>query len=150
MPESLFRVALNDAGYGFPAISTLRELCKTSITATAIRYATYSDDPVAIIVSSGQRIEYCFLSECLRDLPGLTWLRKGDPVPRNTETHEFNKNSLNIQGASTSEAWTNLDKWFDGAPSIEMKEDVVGLGSYLRTLTVLFTDQAIELEDDDL
>jgi len=28
----------------------------------------------------------------------------------------------------------------DGAPRIEIKEDVVGLGHYGKTLTVLFTD----------
>jgi hypothetical protein len=42
-----------------------------------------------------------------------------------------------------------LDDWFDDAPEIEMKEDVVGLGSYGRTLTVLFTSEAIDVEEDD-
>ena len=42
-----------------------------------------------------------------------------------------------------------LDEWLDGAPRIEMKEDVVGLGHYGKTLTVLFTDADVESEDPD-
>ncbi len=41
-----------------------------------------------------------------------------------------------------------LALWFDGAPDIEMNEDVVGLGAYGRTLTVLHTDQATGDDDD--
>jgi len=42
-----------------------------------------------------------------------------------------------------------LDDWLEGAPRIELKEDVIGLGHYGKTLTVLHTDQAIEPEDPD-
>jgi len=34
------------------------------------------------------------------------------------------------------------------APAVEMEEDVVGLGSYGKTLTVLFTDEDLEPEDE--
>ena len=33
-------------------------------------------------------------------------------------------------------------------PAVEMEEDVVGLGSYGKTLTVLFTDEDLEPEDE--
>ena len=42
-----------------------------------------------------------------------------------------------------------LDEWLDGAPRIEMKEDVVGLGHYGKSLTVLFSEEPIEQEDPD-
>ena len=42
-----------------------------------------------------------------------------------------------------------LDEWLEGAPRVEMKEDVVGLGHYGKTLTVLFTDEDIESNDPD-
>ena len=42
-----------------------------------------------------------------------------------------------------------LDEWLDGAPRMEMKEDVVGLGHYGKTLTVLFTDQVVEPGDPE-
>lgn len=32
---------------------------------------------------------------------------------------------------------------------VEMKEDIVGLGTYGKTLTVLFTDEAIEDDESE-
>lgn len=148
MPPTLFNAALNYAGEGFAAIDHLATLCKTSITATAIRFAIHSPDPVAIIVSTGRNIDYCFMSDVLREVPGLNWIRKGELVPADSATHDFNKNKDNIESAARTEAWTTLDLWFDGAPVIDMKEDVVGLGTYGKTLTVLFTDEALPDEDD--
>ena len=80
MPEKLFTKAIDKAGQGFDAIQSLAALCKTSITATAIRFARYTDDPVAVIVSNRDRVEYCFLSERLKEVNGLEWLKKGDPI----------------------------------------------------------------------
>jgi hypothetical protein len=35
--------------------------------------------------------------------------------------------------------------WFDGVPKIEVKEDVVALGSYGKTLTVFHTSEVTRL-----
>ena len=148
MPSHLFMQALDGAGEGFAAIDSLASLCKTSITSTAIRFATHSPDPVAIIVSNGPKIEYCFMSEVIRDLPGINWIRRGELVPKGTATHSFNADKSSVAAGAKAEAWTTLDLWFDGAPQIDMKEDVVGLGTYERTLTVLFTDEALDNEED--
>jgi Zn-dependent peptidase ImmA (M78 family) len=149
MPETLFTKAIDKAGQGFPAIQSLAALCKTSITATAIRFTKYTDDPVAVIVSSGTRVEYCFLSEGLKDVKGLEWLKKGDLIAPRSTTAGFNKNPANVGEAKQDDGCCWLDDWFDGAPQIEMNEDVVGLGSYGKTLTVLFTEETIEDEEDD-
>ena len=45
------------------------------------------------------------------------------------------------------ESHCSLKYWFEDAPDIEFQEDVVGLGHYGKTLTVLFTEEA--LNDDD-
>lgn len=42
-----------------------------------------------------------------------------------------------------------MDDWFEGAPQLEMKEDVVGLGGYGKTLTVLFTEEAFDDKEED-
>jgi len=149
MPERLFTEAIDDAGEGFPAIQSLAELCKTSITATAIRFAKYTADPVAIIVSSGTSVEYCFLSERLKEVKGLQWLKKGDLIAPRSTTAGFNKNPANVSEARQDDGSCSLDDWFDGAPHVEMNEDVVGLGSYSKTLTVLFTDETIADEVDE-
>lgn len=148
MPEKLFTKAIDKAGQGFPAVQSLAALCKTSITATAIRFAKYTDDPVAVIVSSKDRVEYCFLSERLKDVKGLRWLKKGDLIAPRSMTAEFNKYPANVSEGKQKEGCCWLDDWFDGAPQIEMNEDVVGLGSYGKTLTVLFTDEDLGDEDD--
>lgn len=153
MPTGLFKNALEEAGEGFAAIDRLAKLCKTSITATAIRFATQSPDPVAVIVSTGRTIDYCFLSDALSEIRAMDWIRKGELVPTKSETHSFNTDRARVTSGAKTQAWTSLDLWFDGAPELEMKEDVVGLGTYEKTLTVLFTDEAIaddeESEDSD-
>lgn len=153
MPEKLFRPALRRSGQGFAAIQKLVETCRTSVTATAIRYAKFCDDPVAVIMSSASQVEYCFMSDCLKDVRGIQWLKRGDMLPPRSCTANFNKDPINVNEARTDESTCSLDDWFDGSPQVEMNEDVIGLGSYGRTLTVLFTDQSLydgdNVDDDD-
>ena len=146
MPQRLFIVALESAGEGFTAIEHMSSLCVTSLTSTAIRYANFSPDPVAVILSVGSKIDFCFMSDVMRDIPGITWIRKGDLVPPSSATHRFNLDRDNIRLSRRDEAWTSMGPWFDGDPEMELKEDVVGLGSYGKTLTVLFTDEIIDDE----
>lgn len=149
MPENLFREALNDAGSGFSAIESLKDLCQTSITATAIRYAKFTDDPVAVIVSSGGKVDFCFLSNALAGVSGVRRLAKGSSLPSASCTADFGRTAANVSAGAKEAAWASLDDWFEDAPQVEMKEDVIGLGSDGKALTVLFSDQALEDDDDD-
>jgi Zn-dependent peptidase ImmA (M78 family) len=150
MPEEMFRNCMIDCGTGYPAVKEVSKRCLTSITATAIRFATFADDPVAVIVSSGRTIDYCFMSAALRNLKGIEWIRKGELLPPSSATSAFNGHTTNIADGNEDEAWGKLDDWFDGVPNLDVKEDVVGLGTYSKTLTVLHTDQcADDGEDDD-
>jgi hypothetical protein len=146
MPVHQFREAVDWAGSGFAAIEKLARECKTSITATAIRYTYFTDEAVAVIVSSGGQVDYCFMSPSIRDLRAITWIKKGDPLPGGT-TQRFNRDPSNIEKTRREESTCRLDEWFDGAPDIEVNEDVIGLGSYGKTLTVLYTDEILEDED---
>jgi len=148
MPKAMFAKAIDRAGSGFAAIESLARQCKTSITSTAIRFTDFTDEAVAVIVSSGRQIDYCFMSERLRDLRGITWIRKGELLPSGTATERFNRDPSNVEQAQQEESTCQLDDWFDGAPQVEVNEDVIGLGSYGKTLTVLFTDGDLEDEDE--
>jgi Zn-dependent peptidase ImmA (M78 family) len=149
MPENLFVPALRDAGSGFEAIESLARTCRTSITSTAIRYARLAEDLVAVIVSRDNAIDYCFVSGAMEEIRGLRSLRKGTLLPPTSLTATFNKDQANIVGGCQDGGYSPLDDWFDGVPSgIEMTEDVVGLGTYGRTLTVLFNDAGMPDEDD--
>jgi len=149
MPVHQFREAVDGAGSGFSAIEKLAKLCKTSITSTAIRYTYFTDEAVAVIVSSGERIDYCFMSDRIRDLRGITWIKKGDLLPKGTTTARFNTDQSNVEQARQKEGTSILSDWFDDGPEAEINEDVVGLGSYGKTLTVLFTDEPLDDEDED-
>lgn len=149
MPRSLFVPAIEEAGSGFAAIEDLHDKCRTSLTATAIRYAQLCDEPAAVVMSSGERIDYWFASQKFKEIRGIQWLAKGEPVPRGTATAEFNKDPGNIARCERREAMTTIADWFGSGPDRELAEDVVGLGSYGRTLTVLFAGDATEWPDTE-
>jgi Zn-dependent peptidase ImmA (M78 family) len=149
MPESLFKEAMAEALDGFAGIEQLASLCGTSITATAIRYTAFAEHPVAVIVSFASQIDYCFMSPQFKALAGNAWIKKGTQLAKSSATYKFNQNAANVRGAKKAGAWSSLDLWVDDARQIEMKEDVVGLGSYGKTLTVLFNEELLSDEEDD-
>lgn len=149
MPRHLFFPAIEKAGQGLVAIDALAILCKTSLHATAIRYTQCTRDPVAIIVSRGGIIDHCFMSEALKQLDGIDWIKKREGVPRNTATFAFNQISTNVEHGIRVEETSNLQHWFGGKRRIEISEDVVGLGRYGKTLTVLYDIDLPEPEDEE-
>jgi len=149
MPKHLFKPALDRAGNGLSAIMKLSELCVTSLLATAIRFTQCTRDPVAIIVSTGNVIDYCFMSDELKQLDSIDWLRKRQAVPRGTPTFEFNQSPNNVLQVQRVEGSSDLQDWFGGRRSIEIVEDVIGLGSYGKTLTVLHGFDLPESEEEE-
>lgn len=77
MPRHLFFPELEKAGKGLEAIEVLSFMCKTSLHATAIRYAQCTRDHMAIIISEGGLVDHCFMSEALKQVRGIDWLKKG-------------------------------------------------------------------------
>jgi Zn-dependent peptidase ImmA (M78 family) len=150
MPEQFFKPALQRSGLGFKAIQTLAEAGRTSIVATAIRFSKLCDDPVAVILTTGSKIEWCFLSKELKDCRGVYPLAKGSVLPATSATAKFNSDPTRVERAEQVEDVCSLNVWFERAPDVEFKEDVVGLGHYDKTLTVLFTDEElIETDEED-
>ena len=153
MPGTLFSRALSRAGQGLAAVESTAGLCRTSLTATAIRYAELTDDAVAVVMSTGKTIDYCFLSDTIKSLPQLTWLRKGTPVPVQTATAKFNADPGRIANADRTEADIDIMDWLGGTRSVEAIEEVIGLGRYGKTLTVLtcpsLVDETYQDEDED-
>lgn len=148
MPRHLFFPALEGAGRGLAAIESMSTLCKTSLHATAIRFAQCTRDRMAIVLSVGGRIDHCFMSDALRNTSGIDWLRKREAVPRDTPTHVFNQNQDNVARAVRIEQTSNLQQWFGGSRRVEISEDVVGLGRYGKTLTVLYDIDLPEPEEE--
>lgn len=137
MPRKYFEAAMASSGEGLHAIKSLAELCQTSLTATAIQFTRHSREAMAIVLSSGNRINYCFMSDALREIPGLNWIRKSETVPRNTATFDFNHEARLSKANSIDDATSDLQDWFGGEFDVAITEQVVGLGRYGKTLTVL-------------
>ena len=146
MPRKLFVAAVTSAGEGLEAVEKLATTCKTSLIATAIRLAQCTPDPLAVVVSTGAQIDYCFISEALRALRGIDWIRKGQIVPRASATFAFNQNSGDVKAGKRTSGTSDLQDWFGGSRSIEVTEDIMGLGSFGKTLTVLY---GFEVPDED-
>lgn len=145
MPNKLFVSAARRAGNGLKAIKSLAEKCITSLEATAIRYIQTTNQPMAVIRSDGNIIDYVIMSRSLKDFPGLEWISKETPLPRYCITYQFSGqrseeiNKLEDSGSS------EFQDWFDGPHQQEVFEEVIHLGKYKKFLTIL---SEIEPQDD--
>ncbi len=136
MPESLFRAELKRR-YRLAAIEHMAGVCKTSLTSTAIRCTELAKDAVAVVISTGQTVDYCFLSEAMKTLPQLNWIKKGTPVPSSTETAKFNANTERIRSGERRYFEVDVRDWLGGVRQETVTEEIVDLGRYGKTLTIL-------------
>lgn len=146
MSDELFPAAVSHAGEGLAAIESLSALCVTSLTATAIRYTKCTDCVVAVVVSTGKRINYCFMSKALEEIAGTNRVRKGEVLPPGSATETFNRDPARVSRADRASGESNLQDWIGGRRSVALTEEVVGLGGYGRTLTVLSAQGAMDVE----
>ncbi len=155
MPGNFFKKELGRHQAGLETIEAMHILCKTSLTATASRYAELTEDAAAIVISTGQTLDYCIMSETLKALPKLSWIKKGSRVPVGTATARFNGNAQRIADSDREEDEIDIRDWLGGTRSVTANEQVIGLGSYGKTLTVLTCPSVQEEtytdgdEDDD-
>lgn len=151
MPTALFEREMRRRDDGLDAVIELSELCLSSLTATAIRYADLTRGAVAVIVSSGNKVEFAILSEGIKSLKDITWLRKGAAVPAGTLTARFNADPQRVQAAGRQSDDIDISSWLSGR-SVPGREEVIGLGGYGKTLTVLtcrVRDEAYDDEQDE-
>ena len=148
MPDILFTKALATNEDGMNAIKNLADKCQTSLTATAIRYAEKTDSASVVVVSEKDRILYAFFSGEMRRF-GLDYPRKNSPLPGSSLTYEINRNQAPLR---EDEADTNIDDWFESDFDLEGKEEVIHLGDYEKTLTLLtfYGDYEDVLEEENM
>ena len=149
MPSDLFKQEAGRHSDGLVAIEKVAEKCQTSITSSAIRYAGLTDAAVAIVISKGSTIDYCFASRSLRGIRGYQHPLKGSILPRDSLTHDFNQTTSNIVDSKRSSDDADLIAWFHVDDEINASEEVVGLGEYGKTLTVITADLPDEDDNDD-
>jgi hypothetical protein len=149
MPATPFRRALGKHDAGLSTVEAMAAQCITSLTATGIRYAELSDDAVAVIVSTGQTIDFCRLSDPMKTLREISRLKKGSPVPPRTATAALNKDPERVARSDREEVEIDIMDWLGGVRSVEAAEEVIGLGSYGKTLTVLSCPSVVDESYDD-
>lgn len=150
MPEALFKQALRKLDPGLAAVESMAGLCKASLPAAGIRCAEITDQAIAVIVSTGPLINYCILSTAMKSLPDLTWLRRGSRVPQNTATARLNARPDAVLNGERIVADVDALDWLGGKRSVILCEEVAGLGSYGKTMTVLSSDSlAVDAESND-
>ena len=149
MPTDLFKREMETLGNGLRAIEALAERCIVSLLAAASRYVELAQLPAVMVVSTGASIDYCIVSEPLRDFDDLDWPHKGDLVPSSSETEDFNSVPENIRSAQRVEGEVDLRLWFGGHREIPATEEIVGLGRYGKTLTVLCSEVFADDEDEE-
>jgi hypothetical protein len=150
MPEAPFRAALRRAGTGFRAVERLSSDCGTSLTSTAIRYARFTDDPVAVVVSEKGRVAYGFFSASMRGVKGVRRLERGASIPDTCPTASMWSKSSELAAGTRSEGTSILSDWIEDAPDIEVAEDSVWLGTYGKCLTVLSLDEVPDDDEEDV
>lgn len=148
MPSKLVGQVIGESRIGLDGILALSEMAKCSLTASAIRAAECCDYPMAVVVSSGEKIAYAFLSDSFKRLDKLNFLKKGTPLPR-THTFRFNSDPNNVRLARSVCGQTDLSEWFSCSRRLVLDEEVIGLGDYGFTLTVLASDELAEDPDDE-
>jgi Zn-dependent peptidase ImmA (M78 family) len=150
LPSNLTRNLLSNNQIGLDGILKLAETAHCSITAAAIRAAECGSYPMAIIVSKGNEIAYAFTSESFKNLGKLAFLRKGSPLPLGA-TRKFNVDAANVLRAERAVDETDLATWFEGSNKVSLDEEIIGLGKYGYTLTVLTSESLPEnpLNDED-
>ena len=150
LPAKLTKDFLDSSQLGLDGIVALAKEAGCSITAAAIRAAECSSRPISVVVSRANAVSYAFTSDNFKSLGNLSFLRKGMHLP-NTATKRFNADPSNITAAKQLCDETDLNVWFDGSRHVKLDEEVIGLGKYGFTLTVLSGESLPEdpLEDDD-
>jgi Zn-dependent peptidase ImmA (M78 family) len=152
MPGHLFRPIALRYDPGLRTVETLAQLCCTSLTATAIRYTELTNAPVAVIMSTHQHVDFCSMSESLKHKGHFDWIKKSSPVPENTATFRFNSSPDRVIQADREVEDIDMVQWLGGNRSFAAIEEVVGLGGYGKTLTILTCpdfEEDLEAEDID-
>lgn len=154
MPSALISPIIARWDDGLDLVKAIAQDCVTSLTASAVRYARVSRSAVAVVVSEGGVIDFCLFSEAMKEAK-VRWPRSGSPLPEGSLTRRFGADRTNVANAHEDSAQADLIDWFDCPKSHVVSEDVIGLGTYGKTLTVLYSErlaaeaEGLDEEDED-
>jgi len=141
MPSYLVQKHLGRSNISLDSIIELAELAKTSLTAAAIRATKCAEEAIGMVVSFEDEVAYSFISYPLKAFRPK-FIRKGSKLPH-TSTRNFNNERDNILYAKRVCGRTTFREWFGGNHNFALDEEIIGLGKYGLTLTLLTSDQVL-------
>jgi len=149
MPWVLVEPIIRANSGGFSTIKAIAEACESSLVASAIRYTQVTKECVAVVVSHDGIIEFMTASDSFKQIPGLDWLRKKDDLPQNVPSRRYANDSDWVRSCVDEHDETKLSNWFPGVRDRDVEEDIAGLGSYERLLTVIMTEESNDEDTDE-
>ena len=153
MPITPVRRVIDSVPAGLSGVEAVQQEANASLTAAAIRYIGLTDTAMAIIVSRNGSVDYCFMSDTMKSLREINWLHKGMLIPSDTITESILDKSEEERREARAEGEVDITTWFSGRRSVAAWEEVIGLGSYERVVTVLtcpcLVDEVYMEEDED-
>ncbi|MBY5904740.1 ImmA/IrrE family metallo-endopeptidase [Rhizobium leguminosarum] len=135
LPYKLFKPQVDMAEIGMAAVSTLADDFGASLLATGSRFATFSKNLCAFVVSEGGKVRYSARSANLRQAKG--WIRPGSLLSEGcySARARAGEKSSGPQEAEADEWFEDLDR--DGG----LFEDVLHVDQWDQTLTLLWYEE---------
>ena len=134
----VFKPRVDAADLGLAAISMLAEEFDASLISTGSRFATFSRELCAFVLSEGGKVRYSARSASLRD--AKAWIKPGSSLP--TDSYSARVRAGEIP-AGPEEA--EPDQWFeDWERNGSLYEDVRHFDQWDQTVALLW------FEDEDL
>ncbi len=88
-------------------------------------------------MSTAGVIGYCLMSEAMKSLPKLDWLRKGIRLPLGTVTASLAADPRRVSAGERVRDQIDVPEWLGGPRRETVTEESLGLGTYGEVLTVL-------------
>lgn len=138
LPYKILKPRVDAVDTSFSAVSALADEFEASLSSTASRFATFSRDLCAFVLSEGGKVRYCARSTALRD--AKAWVKPGMPLPTDALSARV-RAGKHYDGPEEAEP----EDWFeDWDREGLLYEDVRHLHQWDQTLTLLW------FEDDNL
>jgi len=134
LPHRLFKPRVDASEMGISAVSDLAEEFDASLISTGSRFATFSREMCAFVLSEEGQVRYSARSPQLRDAKG--WVKSGMRLPDGSYSARL-RSGERPTGPEDAEAAEWFADWNrDGA----LQEDAIHISQWDQTLTLLWFD----------
>lgn len=132
LPYKLFKPRVDMADMGLASISALAEEFDASLVSTGSRFATFSRELCAFVLSEGGKVRYSARSAQLRE--AKAWIQPGSPLPQDSYSARVRAGER-LSSPEEAEPGQWFENWErDGS----LYEDTIHLSHWDQTLTLLW------------